>query len=68
MLALALTAVIAVVLYVALAGYANGVGWTRATPADWISSAALSFAGAGIILHVASGLRWPFGATDRSGS
>ena len=43
-----------------VAAYADGVRWIRATPDDWITTAALSFAGAGIILHVAIGLRWPF--------
>jgi hypothetical protein len=61
-LTLALTGVVAVVLYFALAAYADGVRWIRATPDDWITTAALSFAGAGIILHVAIGLRWPFAA------
>ena len=61
-LTLALTGVVAVVLYFALAAYADGVHWIRATSADWITTAALSFAGAGIILHVAIGLRWPFAA------
>jgi hypothetical protein len=61
-LTLALTAAVACVLYFALAGYANGVRWIRATPEDWITTAALSFLGAGIILHVAIGLRWPFAA------
>jgi hypothetical protein len=45
----------------ALASYADGVQWTRATPDKWITTAALSYAGAGIILHVGIGLRWPFG-------
>jgi hypothetical protein len=62
-LTLALTAVVAVVLYYALASYADGVRWIRATPEDWITTAALSFLGAGIILHVAIGLRWPFAAS-----
>ena len=44
----------------ALAAYADSVRWTRATPDDWITTAALSFAGAGIILHTGIGLRWPF--------
>jgi hypothetical protein len=57
---LALTGVVAVGLYYALAAYADGVRWIRATPDDWITTAALSFIGAGIILHVAIGLRWPF--------
>jgi hypothetical protein len=33
---------------------------TRATPDEWLTTAALSFIGAGIILHVGIGLRWPF--------
>lgn len=64
-LTLALTAVVALVLYRALAAYADGVHWIRATPDDWVTSASLSFAGAGIILHVGIGLRWPFAATAR---
>ena len=40
--------------------YADSVHWTRATPDEWITTAALSFIGAGIILHVGIGLRWPF--------
>jgi hypothetical protein len=63
-LTLALTGVVAVVLYFALAAYADGVRWIRATPDDWITTASLSFAGAGIILHVAIGLRWPFAAPE----
>jgi hypothetical protein len=59
-LTLVLTAAVAVALNSALAAYADGVPWTRATPDDWVTTAALSFAGAGIILHVGIGLRWPF--------
>jgi hypothetical protein len=58
--------VVALVLYSALAAYADGVHWVRATPEDWITSASLSFAGAGIILHTGIGLRWPFAATVRT--
>jgi hypothetical protein len=36
------------------------VHWTKATPDNWITTAALSFIGTGIITHVAIGLRWPF--------
>jgi hypothetical protein len=64
-LALALTAVVALALYCALAAYADGVHWIRAAPDDWITTASLSFAGAGIILHVGIGLRWPFPATAK---
>ena len=59
-LTLALTALTALALNRALAAYADTVHWTRATPDDWITTAALSFAGAGIILHTGIGLRWPF--------
>ena len=59
-LTLALTAVMALALYGTLASYADGVHWTRATPDEWITTAALSYAGTGIILHVGIGLRWPF--------
>jgi hypothetical protein len=64
-LTFALTGIVAVVLYRALAAYADGVHWIRATPDDWITSASLSFVGAGIILHVGIGLRWPFPAAAR---
>ena len=59
-LTLALTALAALALNRALAAYADTVHWTRATPDDWITTATLSFAGAGIILHTGIGLRWPF--------
>jgi hypothetical protein len=62
---LALTALMALVLNRALAAYATSVKWTRATPDDWITTAALSFIGAGVILHVAIGLRWPFALTTK---
>jgi hypothetical protein len=57
---LALAALVALALNRALTGYADGVAWIRATPNDWVTTAALSFIGAGIILHVGIGLRWPF--------
>jgi hypothetical protein len=37
----------------------GGRDWTRATPDDWVTTAALTFIGAGVILHVAIGGRWP---------
>jgi hypothetical protein len=67
-LTLALTALVAVALNRALAAYADGVRWTRATPDDWITTAALSFIGAGIILHVGIGLRWPFAQKTKKNS
>jgi hypothetical protein len=59
-LTLILTALIALALGRALAAYADSVCWTPATPNEWITTATLSFIGAGIILHVGIGLRWPF--------
>ena len=64
-LTVALTAVVALALNRALAAYANSAHWTKATPDDWITTAALSFIGAGIILHVGIGLRWPFALKTR---
>ena len=64
-LTLGLIAVVALVLDRVLAAYADGVPWIRAGPDDWVTTASLSFAGAGIILHVAIGLRWPFAAAAR---
>jgi hypothetical protein len=64
-LTLALTALVAVALDRALAGYARAVPWTRATPDEWVTTAALAFLGAGVILHVAIGLRWPFASAAR---
>jgi hypothetical protein len=65
LLTLGLTALVALVLNRALAAYADSAHWTKATPDDWITTAALSFIGAGIILHVGVGLRWPFAAKSR---
>ena len=65
-LILALTALLAFALDRALASYAHGVHWTRATPDQWITTAALSYAGVGIILHVGIGLRWPFASKTAS--
>lgn len=61
---LGLTAALAIALDLGLTAYANGVHWTRATADDWVTTASLSFAGAGIILHVGIGLRWPFTRTE----
>ncbi len=67
-LTLGLTALVALALNRALAAYADNVHWTKATPDDWITTAALSFIGAGIILHVGIGLRWPFAAKTKENS
>jgi hypothetical protein len=65
-LTLGLTALVALALNRALAAYANGVHWTKAAPDDWVTVAALAFIGAGIILHVGIGLRWPFAANAKA--
>jgi hypothetical protein len=65
LLTLVLTALVAIALDRVLASYANGVTWMRATSDDWITTAALSFLGVGIIAHVAVGLRWPFALKSR---
>jgi hypothetical protein len=64
-LTLGLTALVALALNRALVAYADSVHWTKATPDDWITTASLSFIGAGIILHVGIGLRWPFAANTK---
>jgi hypothetical protein len=43
-----------------LTAYADGLDWTRAEPEDWVAYAGLDAIGAGVILHVAIGKRWPF--------
>jgi hypothetical protein len=59
-LTLAGVAVAAAALYVVLTAYADGLDWTRAEPEDWVAHAGLDAIGAGVILHVAIGKRWPF--------
>jgi hypothetical protein len=58
-LTLGLIAIVALALDRSLAAYAHSVPWVKASPDDWVTTAALSFIGAGIILHVGIGLRWP---------
>lgn len=54
------TAGLGALLYAALQALAHAVGWTRAEPEDWTAYAGLNAMGAGVILHVAIGRRWPF--------
>jgi hypothetical protein len=56
------TAGIAALLYVGLQALAHAADWTRAEPEEWTAYAALNALGAGVILHVAIGRRWPFAA------
>ena len=64
---LVLTALVALALNRALAAYADGVHWAKATPDQWVTVASLAFIGAGIILHVGIGLRWPFATQAKTG-
>jgi hypothetical protein len=66
LLSLTLIALLTVPLDRSLAAYAESVHWTKATPDDWVTSAALTFIGAGIILHVAVGRRWPLTSASRT--
>jgi hypothetical protein len=52
--------VIAALLYLGLTALAKAQGWTRAEPEEWVAYAGLNAIGAGVILHVAVGRRWPF--------
>jgi hypothetical protein len=56
---LGLIALLAAALYAGLTAAARNVSWVRASPDEWVTTAALTFLGAGIILHVAIGRRWP---------
>lgn len=51
-----------------LAAYADSVHWAHAALDDWITTAALGFIGAGVILHIAIGLRWPIVASAEESS
>jgi hypothetical protein len=59
-------AALAALLYLALKGYAGAVDFTRANPEEWIAYAGLNAIGAGVILHVAIGHRWPFLAAQQA--
>jgi hypothetical protein len=58
--AAAAAAGIAALLYVGLQALAHAAHWTRAEPEDWTAYTTLNALGAGVILHVAIGRRWPF--------
>jgi hypothetical protein len=64
---LGLIAIVALALDRSLAAYAHSVPWVTASPDDWVTTAALSFIGAGIILHVGIGLRWPLALKSGNG-
>jgi hypothetical protein len=58
--------IVATALYVGLKAYAEAVGWTRAEPEEWIAYVGLNAIGAGVILHVAIGHRWPFASPEQT--
>ena len=64
LLALAAVLLLSAAAYVGLTAYAHTVDWTRSTPVQWVAHAAANGLGAGIILHVAIGRRWPFGDSN----
>jgi hypothetical protein len=66
LLTVGLIALLTVALDRSLAAYAESLHWPKATPDDWVTTAALTFIGAGIILHVAVGRRWPLTPTSKS--
>jgi hypothetical protein len=58
--ALVAVGAVTAVLYFGLTGFADAIDWTRAEPEEWVAYAGLNAIGAGVILHVAIGHRWPF--------
>lgn len=62
--AAAAVAVATALLYLGLRAYAEAIGWTSAEPEEWVAYAGLNAIGAGVILHVAIGHRWPFAAPE----
>jgi hypothetical protein len=57
---MAAVGLLAALLYIGLQALALAGDWTRAEPEQWTAHAALNAIGAGVILHVAIGRRWPF--------
>jgi hypothetical protein len=53
-------------LYLVLGAYADSVHWTRASRDDWVGHVGLNAIGVAVILHVAIGRRWPFGADEET--
>ena len=64
---LGLIALVTAALYFGLTALSRNVSWVRASPDDWVTTAALTFLGAGIILHVAIGRRWPLNRAIAAG-
>jgi hypothetical protein len=57
---LAAVALLSALLFIGLQALAHATAWARAGPEAWTAYAALNAIGAGVILHVAIGRRWPF--------
>jgi hypothetical protein len=57
-------AIAAALLYVGLRAYTDAIDWARGEPDEWIAYAGLNAIGAGVILHVAIGHRWPFAPVE----
>ena len=55
-------AVATALLYGGLLAFSHAIDWTQAEPEAWVAYAGLNAIGAGVILHVAIGHRWPFAA------
>jgi hypothetical protein len=59
-------AILAALFYVGLLAFAHAIGWTRVEPEEWVAYVGLNSIGAGVILHVAIGHRWPFAFPEES--
>jgi hypothetical protein len=62
---LAAAGLLSAVVYVGLEGLAQAGSWTRAQPDEWTAYAGLNAIGAGVLLHVTIGERWPFASATR---
>jgi hypothetical protein len=59
LIAVAVVALFAAILYSALTALSHQARWTVATPQEWVTYAGLNAIGLGVILHVGIGRRWP---------
>jgi hypothetical protein len=62
--ALGAVALASAALFALLSAYADGIDWTRGSAEEWVSYAGLNAIGAGVILHVGIGRRYPFARDD----
>jgi hypothetical protein len=61
LIALGIVVLVSIALYATLSAIAHEASWTTSKPEEWVSYAGNAI-GAGVILHVAIGQRWPFAA------